>query len=181
MRTIDRVFAAWKLRFPVRNDLVALGGLVMLPGIVHCGASGSTGGGCPTNDENGVSGGAEVVVLTVSDTAFAVGGVDSGSTESNITIENASTVKLTLTNLGTKPHDFMVQCMPTPNASGCPMQSCFPAEAGIPSLAPGESASTTFVAPFAEGPYPFVSDLPGDTNTSPDGGLTGLVGEFVLM
>jgi uncharacterized cupredoxin-like copper-binding protein len=147
-----------------------------------CSSATSAGpdGGCAT-DQNGTNGGTEVVYLTVSDTAFAVGGVDSGSTQSNITIENGSTVTLTLTNVGTRPHDFVVQCQPTPNSNGCPMQSCFPPEANIPALAPGKSATTKFVAPFKEGAYQFVSDLPGDTQTSPDAGTTGLVGEFLLM
>jgi hypothetical protein len=38
-----------------------------------------------------------------------------------------------------------------------------------------------FVAPFKEGPYLFTSDLDADTNASPDGSVTGLVGEFVLL
>ena len=149
---------------------------------VHCGAGtgGGQDGGCAT-DQNGMQGGSDVVYLTVSDTAFAVGGLDSGSTEPNITIENAATVTLTLTNVGTKPHDFVVQCQETPNTNGCPMQSCFPPAANIPSLAPGKSTTTTFVAPFKEGGYQFISDLPGDAQTSSDGGVTGLVGEFLLM
>jgi hypothetical protein len=148
----------------------------------HCSSTASAGpdAGCAT-DLNGMQGGTDVVYLTVSDTAFAVGGVDSGSTQSNITIENAATVTLTLINVGTKPHDFVVQCQPTPNTNGCPMESCFPPEANIPALAPGKSATTKFVAPFKEGAYPFISDLPGDAQTSPDGGTTGLVGEFLLM
>jgi hypothetical protein len=120
------------------------------------------------------------VYLTVSDTAFAVGGVDSGSTQPNVTIENAATVTLTLTNVGTRPHDLVVECQPTPNTSGCPMQSCFPPEANIPALEPGRSATRTFVAPTHEGVYPFASDLPADLS-SPDGGGAGPVGEFVLM
>jgi hypothetical protein len=154
----------------------------------HCNADSSAAGSdpdggsqCTPNDQNGVSGGSEVVYLTVNDTGFAVGGVDSGSTQSNVTLENSSTVTLTLINAGTTAHDLVVQCLCTPNTMGCAMESCFPAEAGIPALAPGASATTTFVVPFQEGVYPFVSDLPGDTQTSADGGVTGLVGDFVLM
>ncbi|HWL87182.1 MAG TPA: hypothetical protein VNO21_15360, partial [Polyangiaceae bacterium] len=87
----------------------------------------------------------------------------------------------TLTNIGTKPHDFVIRCLSTPNANGCPTQSCFPSGANIPAVAPGQKATTTFTAPFAEGAYPFLSDLPGDSTTNADGVLTGLVGQFVLM
>jgi hypothetical protein len=150
---------------------------------IHCSngaAGGSPDGGCAT-DQNGIQGGRDVFFLTVSDTAFAVGAADSGSAQPNVTLENSTTVTLTLTNVGSKPHDLVIVCQPTPNHSGCPTQSCFPAEANIAALQPGQSATTTFVAPFKEGPYAFTSDLPGDTETSPDGGVTGLVGEFLLM
>jgi hypothetical protein len=132
-------------------------------------------------DQIGAIGGSEVVDLTVSDTAFAVGGPDSGSTQPNITIENMSTVTLTLFNIGTKPHDLVMQCLATPNTMGCPMQSCFPPGANLPPVQPGMSATTTFVAPYKEGPYLFASDVDGDTDAGPDGSVTGLVGEYVLM
>jgi hypothetical protein len=145
-----------------------------------CGTNGGNTTGC-TTDQNGVQGGHDVVFLTVTDTGFSVGGPDSGSTQPNITVENAATVTLTLSNVGSKPHDLAVQCMATPNSRGCPEQSCFPPGANIPALGPGQNATTTFVVPTVEGAYPFVSDLPGDMATSPDGGETGLVGEFLLM
>ncbi len=56
-----------------------------------------------------------------------------------------------------------------------------PADASIPAVQPGASATTTFTAPFQEGVYVFTSDVAGDTQTESDGGVTGLVGEFVLM
>ncbi|MDP9037614.1 MAG: hypothetical protein M3O50_22685 [Myxococcota bacterium] len=132
-------------------------------------------------DQNGVQGGQQSIELTVSDTAFTVGAADSGPGEPNITVENSAIVTLTMSNVGTRPHDFVVQCMATPNASGCSPQSCFPPEAGIPALQPGTSRTTVFVAPIREGTYGFVSDLPGDTLSTGDGGVTGLVGQFVLL
>lgn len=145
------------------------------------GCTSGVGGNPCLADQNGVSGGAHVVQLTVSDTAFTVGAAEGGPGEPNITVENAAALTLTMTNVGTKPHDFVVRCLPTPNSSGCSMQSCFPPEAGIPPLQPGASATIVFTAPVHEGTYPFVSDLSGDTQPSPDGGLTGLVGQFVLL
>ena len=148
---------------------------------VHCNNNGPGSGDPCKKDLNGVSGGSQVIDLTVDDLAFAVGGVDSGSMQPNITVENSSTVTLTMVNAGTKPHDLVVQCQLTPNNLSCPMQSCFPPDANIPPLQPGATATTVFVAPFKEGPYLFTSDVDGDTQAGPDGSVTGLVGEFVLL
>lgn len=136
---------------------------------------------CDTGDQDGVVGGNNTVLLSVSDTAFAVGGVDSGSTEPNIAVQNLSNVTLTLTNVGTKPHSLSIGCVPTGLPAGCPSMSCFPANANIPALAPGASSTTMFATPAVEGAYTFTSDVPGDSNAGADGGATGLVGEFVLM
>ena len=146
-----------------------------------CGNDGSGSADACRTDQNGASGGSQVVDLTVNDVAFSVGAADSGSTEPNITVENAATVTLTIVNAGSKPHDLVVHCRPTPNGLGCPVQSCFPPGANIPPLQPGASATTTFVAPFQEGAYLFTSDIDGDTQTAPDGSVAGLVGELVLM
>lgn len=154
-------------------------GFSLVAVLAGCG-HGSSDNPCVT-DQNGVLGQHDVFFLTVTDSAFAVGGADSGSMQRNITIENVTTVTLTLQNAGSRPHDFVVLCQPTPNSIGCPMQSCFPPEARIPAVQPGQSATTMFVAPFKEGAYVFVSDLPGDTQTNPDGSMTGLVGEFLVM
>lgn len=62
-------------------------------------------------DQDGVSGGSMTVLMTVSDTAFAVGGLDSGSDQRNIAVQNLSSVTLTLTNVGTKQHGFVVHCI----------------------------------------------------------------------
>jgi hypothetical protein len=139
----------------------------------------SSGDPCFT-DADGVVGGSSTIQLTVSDTAFSVGGVDSGSSEPNITVQNLSQVTLIMTNVGARAHDLVVSCLATPNAAGCPTESCFPPEAGIGPVPPGGSATITFTTPAVEGAYPFVSDQPGDTATLADGGI-GLVGEFVLM
>jgi hypothetical protein len=167
-----------------RSELAAA--CLGLSASVHC--NNDSGGACAPGDQDGISGGNVAVFVTVSDTAFAVGGVDSGSTERNITVENLANVTLTLTNVGTRPHDLVVQCIPTGMAAGCPTTSCFQTDSGsagpmtlLSAVAPGQSATTTFVTPAVEGAYPFISDEPGDTETTPDGGLTGLVGEFVLM
>jgi len=138
-------------------------------------------GACNPGDADGVTGLSYAVDLTVSDTAFSVGGPDSGSTEPNIAVQNLSTVTLTMTNVGTRPHDFVVECLPTPNEVGCPAQSCFPPAANLPAVQPGHSATTTFMTPAQEGAYEFLSNESGDTQASPDGGVEGLVGELVLM
>ena len=147
------------------------------------GSSAVNGGdnACPPGDQDGITGGNNVIELAVSDTGFGVGAPDSGSTEPNITVQNGAMVTLTLTNIGAKAHDFVIRCLPTPNDKGCPTQSCFAPGASLPAVAPGESATTTFTTPATEGAYTFTSDEPGDTRTAPNGGLTGLVGEFNLM
>jgi hypothetical protein len=139
------------------------------------------GGACGPGDSDGVTGGNVTIDLTVSDTAFSVGAPDSGSTQRNITTQNLAAVTLTMTNVGTRPHDFVVQCLATPNGTGCPTQSCFPANADLPALAPGATATTTFVTPAAEGGYTFVSNEPGDTQASAGSAVTGLVGRFNVM
>jgi hypothetical protein len=148
---------------------------------VACDSPGAATCNADADGVNGMNAGTVVIDLTVSDTAFSVGAPDSGSTEANITVQNLATVSLTMTNVGSTPHDFVVQCLPTPNPNGCPPESCFPASANLPALKPGASATATFMTPAHEGGYRFISDEPGDTQTSTDGGVTGLVGQFNLM
>jgi hypothetical protein len=146
-------------------------------------------GSCTPGDSDGISGGPAAVVVVVSDSAFAVGGVDSGSTERNITLQNLANVTLTLTNVGTRPHDLVVACIPSGLPAGCTQTSCFPADAGasggyvtiVPALAPGTSITVMFTAPAVEGVYPFLSNESGDTQMASDGGVSGLAGAFVLM
>jgi len=126
---------------------------------------------CTPGDQDGVIGGQGVVLLSVSDAQFAVGGVDSGSTQRNITIQNRTEVTLTLTNVGTKPHSFVIACIPTFLPAGCPQTSCFPEEADVPPVDPGKSATTRFVIPRVEGAYAFSSDVAGDDT---------LIGQFVV-
>jgi hypothetical protein len=154
--------------------------LALLAGsTLHCGSH--SGNPCTPPDQDDVSGGSWVFFVSVSDTAFSVGGVDSGSNETNITAQNLGQITLTLTNTGTKPHDMKIGCLPSGLPAGCAAISCFPADANIATLKPQESVTTSFVSPAVEGAYPFFSDEPGDMTTSPDGGTTGLVGTFVLM
>ncbi len=143
---------------------------VLLRFTAACSSDGSSDR-CAPGDQDGVIGGTGVVLLTVSDSQFAVGGVDSGSTQRNITIQNLTEVTLTLTNVGTRPHSFVVACIPTGLPEGCPQSSCFPKEADIPPVDPGKSATATFVVPRVEGAYPFFSDAAGDG---------ALIGQFVV-
>jgi len=162
--------------------------------LLAAGCSSSSGGGdnaddsCTPGDNDSVAGGPFTALVNVSDTAYSVGGVDSGSTSPNVAFENLDTVTLTLTNVGTRPHDLVAQCIPTGLPAMCSLQtSCFPGNpaslAGyitiVPSVEPGASMTVTFAAPLVEGAYSFVSDAPGDS--SPDGGISGPMGEFVLM
>ena len=161
--------------------LLFLGFALALPTACSSDAS-DNGGACQADDQDGVLGGANTVLLNVSDTGFAVGGVDSGSTQSNITVENSSTVKLTITNVGTTPHSFVVGCIPSGLPASCNMpQSCFPDAAHIPPIDPGDKVTVSFTTPPVEGAYQFTSDVEGDTTTDKDGNVAGLVGEFNLM
>jgi hypothetical protein len=138
-------------------------------------------GGCTPDDLDGVLGGSQRVLLSVSDTGYAVGGVDSGSTQANIALQNSSTVTLTVSNVGSRPHGLRIACLPTHLPAGCAEASCFPESAHISGLAPGEQLTLTFTTPLLEGAYPFSSDEPGDTTLNADGSLSGLVGQFVIL
>ncbi len=136
-----------------------------------CGSGTADNASCDPDDADGVVGGTTRVLLNVSDTGYAVGGVDSGSTQPNIAVQNSSTVKLTITNVGTTPHAFQIACIPTGLPAGCPQQSCFPDAANVEAIDPGDSVTITFTTPAVEGAYSFTSDEPGDE---------ALVGQFVL-
>jgi hypothetical protein len=99
------------------------------------------------DDQNGISGGTASFAVTVNDTAFM---------PTILTTENLSTVTLTLTNAGTKPHGFMVQCMGN---------ACFPDMAKIAPIDANATAMITFMVPFTEGIFTFASGAPGDTQT----------------
>jgi hypothetical protein len=117
-------------------------------GLVRCSQS-SLGG----SDSDGMMGGDAGFALTVTDDAFS---------PTILKCQNLANVALTMTNAGTRVHDFVVECMGS---------SCFPDAASIPPLGPDASATVHFVAPYTEGIYTFRSDLPGDTQT----------GQFILQ
>ena len=146
-----------------------------------CSSSSDDNDSCNPGDADGVVGGTNTVKVSVSDTAFTVGGVDSNSSEPNIAVQNSSTVKLTVTNTGSKPHSFKVACIPTELPAGREQMSCFPDAANIPAIAPGDSVTVSFATPALEGAYQFFSDEDGDTSAGGEGNEAGLVGEFVLM
>jgi hypothetical protein len=126
---------------------------------------------CAPSDSDGMNGGCYAFDLTVDDTGFSPFILKS---------ENLAQVTITLRNAGTKPHDLVVGCIPV-SFPGCPPQQCFPSAANIAMLAPGQSATTTFVTPNLEGIYTFRSDLPGDSQLDSDGGVSGLWGQFVVQ
>ncbi len=136
-------------------------------------SAGDDGGGSPCQppDSDGITGGCYAFDVTVTDTGFS---------PIILKAQNNGQVTLTLTNTRTRPHDLVMGCVTT-SAPGCPSRFCFPPEASIPSVPPGGTATTTFVTPYVEGIYDFQSDLPGDSQTSSDGGLTGLWGQFVIQ
>jgi hypothetical protein len=146
-----------------------------------CSSSNGDDNDCQPGDADGFVGGVNTVEVSVSDTAFTVGGVNSKSTEPNIGVQNSSTVNLTVTNTGTKPHSFKLVCIPSGLPAGCEQASCFPDSADIAAIAPGDSVSVSFVTPAVEGTYQFYSDEDGDTAAGGEGNYTGLVGEFVLL
>lgn len=103
-----------------------------------------------------MNGGNFVFDVTVDDDAFA---------PTVLAPQNLANVTLNLTNKGTRPHDFVVECLPTPNDNGCPTTSCFPDAANVGALEPDASVTRKFVTPNPEGSYTFRSNLPGDTQT----------------
>jgi hypothetical protein len=181
---------------PLHRILVRASAMGLLLASANCGSSGggNNGDSCTPPDQDGVNGGYYTELVSVSDAGFTVGGVDSGSTESNISVQNLGIITLTLTNTGTKPHDLVVQCIPSGLPAACMKPtSCFdnPDDAGsstpnaitlIPTLQPGASRTIVVQAPLVEGVYNFISDVPGDDTTfDSDGGISGkLTGDFVL-
>jgi hypothetical protein len=153
------------------NDPLAVAAVVVLAllALVQCSSSsGSADTGddltaaCfPDNDSmNGV---ADTLVLMVDDTGFS---------KRILSTQNDSQVTLTLTNTGTKPHGFEVECTSvTPGyptlPAGCPTTACFPAGSTIAPLAPGASKTVTFDTPTPDGLiYPFKSSEPNDSTVA---------------
>jgi hypothetical protein len=120
-------------------------------------------------DHDGINGGSYVFDLTVDDTGFSKTD-SSGAVGSALILstQNDATVTLTLKNAGTKSHGFEVECTSVTPAyptvpAGCPSVACFPSNATIAPLAPGESKTITFNTPTPDGlNYPFRSSEPSD-------------------
>jgi hypothetical protein len=95
---------------------------------------------------------------------------DTGFSKMLLTTQNSAPVMLTLTNTGTKPHGFKVECTSVTPAyptvpAGCPTTACFPAGSTIAPLAPGASTTVTFMTPIPDSLiYPFNSNEPDDSN-----------------
>jgi hypothetical protein len=117
------------------------------------------GGGC-FPDADGLIGGSYTIDLTVDDSGFS---------KNLLNTQNDATVTLTLTNNGTTPHGFEVDCTSVapayPNLSPmCPSVSCFPGDSTIAPIAPGQRKTVTFFTPTADNLiYPFKSSAPNDS------------------
>jgi len=149
------------------TSLLARGALLLAAATVALGCSSSDpekNDACTPDDADGIIDEPANPVLTVTDSEFM---------PKIITTQNSSTVTLTFKNQGTKPHGFVVDCLPTPNRDGCPMESCFPTEAKIEPIQPGEEVQISFETPLVEGIYPFHSDLAGHSELEP--------GQFIIQ
>lgn len=124
---------------------------------LSCSSSGKSDACFP--DADGVSDRSYEVVLTVDDDGFS---------KTILNTQNSSTVTLTLTNAGTLPHGFELECVSVtaeyPNLpAGCPSVTCFPDGSTIEPIPPGTSQTVTFVTPVTDNLiYPFKSGAPGD-------------------
>jgi hypothetical protein len=136
-----------------------------------CGdASADSDGTCRPDDADGVVGG---------DVTFEVTVTDDGFSPAILAAQNLAVVTMAVHNGGAKLHDFVMDCMATPNDTGCPLTSCFPKEASIPAIAAGASASTSFTVPRPEGIYYYHSSIPGDAPATCTAGATGC-GQFIV-
>jgi hypothetical protein len=126
-------------------------------------------------DHDGLNGGNYIFDVTVDDTGFS---------KMIFATQNDATATLTLKNTGTKPHGFAIECTSVTPAyptvpKGCPDVACFPSNAYIAPLAPGESKTVTFGTPTPDGLlYPVRSSEPND-DTVP--GLNGAMTQWSLM
>lgn len=111
-------------------------------------------------DSDGLTGGSYTFELTVTDTGFS---------KRLLNTQNNAAVTLTLTNAGTTPHGFAVDCVSVLTAfpklpAMCPSTSCFPDGATIAPLAPGATQAITFSTPTTDNViYPFRSSEPADS------------------
>ena len=112
----------------------------------------SDGGDACFPDADGVTGRSYTIDLTVDDDGFS---------KSVLSTQNDSTVTLTLTNAGTLPHGFELQCVDVTTEyphlpAGCPAVTCFPDAATIAPIMPGESQTVSFITPPTDNLiYPF--------------------------
>jgi hypothetical protein len=110
-------------------------------------------------DHDGINGGNFTFDLTVDDTGFS---------KAILATQNDATVTLTLSNTGKKPHGFEVECTSVTPAyptvpTGCPTLACFPSNAFVAPLMPGETKTITFETPTPDGLlFPFRSSEPSD-------------------
>lgn len=120
-------------------------------------------------DGDGITGGSYTIDLVVDDTGFTSSGGDDAGTKNIIATQNDAQVTLTLTNNGTKPHGFEVECVDVCSVysslpAGCSPSACFPSSSTIPTLAPGASVTVTFDTPTPDGLlYPFRSAVAADS------------------
>jgi hypothetical protein len=110
-------------------------------------------GACVPGDADGILGTRKTFEVMVDDAVFA---------PTILKAQNLTDVTLTLTNEGAAPHDFVIDCLPTPNEDGCPTESCFPKAAATAPVGPGESSTVRFLVPRVEGIYTFRSSVAGD-------------------
>ncbi len=146
----------------VKVTLIALAGLALFGG---CGSDDDDDDDDPTNggmcfpDADGLTGGSYTLALTVTDTGFS---------KTVFNTQDNSMVSFTLTNSGTKPHGFEIECTSVLTAypmlpAMCPTTSCFPDSSTIAPIAPGTSQTITFNTPTPDGLiYPFRSSDPND-------------------
>jgi hypothetical protein len=136
------------------SSLRALGAISLLRLASACSSS-SDGGGdvCKPDDADGILGTKDTFQVEVTDDAFSPRVLAS---------QNLTEVTLKLTNGGTTPHGFVIGCLQTPNDDGCPTESCFPDEAKIAPLDPGESKTVEFAVPLVEGIHTVSTGVDGD-------------------
>lgn len=145
---------------------LCIGGVVLLCLAVACSGDDDDDdeSSCVPDDADGIANVDIKVELKVFDDRFE---------PAIVKTQNMSNVTLVLTNNGTRPHGFSIDCYPTPNARACPPQVCFPNEATIAPIAPGASATVAFPTPAYEAIYTYRSTADGDT------ALT--TGQFILQ
>ncbi len=132
--------------------LLCAGTVVLALAAVHCSSDDDAPSGddpCVQVDQDGVVGG---------DFAFEVAVGDTGFTPVILKAQNSGVVTVKVTNTGSTPHGFVVDCLVV---AGC--TACLPDAAKVGPLAPGETRTTTFTVPEQEGIYAIRSNVPGDT------------------